>query len=89
MLGSDITFTMQPFAQGAHVCMTHKMPEHNTDGFECWCNPSVTVLCSECECRESEDCWKCDGEGWMRLDAFEAEMSGTFAIIVHNDRAKP
>jgi hypothetical protein len=88
MRGSDITFTMQPFDGGAHVCMTHKIPEHNTEGFDCWCKPTITILCSECADNDAP-CWKCGGEGWIHMDAFAAEQSGLPAVIIHNENAKP
>lgn len=86
---SEITFTTQPFDGGAHVCMTHKMPEHNTDSYECWCRPTISVLCSECEDEHPQNCWKCGGEGWIRIDAAGAEMSDLPCIIVHNESASP
>lgn len=87
MRESDLTFTMQEFDGGAHVCMTHKMPEHVTDGFECWCKPTITALCSECEDELPETCWKCGGEGWVHMEAAEAELSDLPCVIIHNEFA--
>lgn len=86
MRGSDITFSVLPFDGGAHVCMTHRVREHNTESLDCWCEPTITILCSQCEDDQS-DCWKCGGEGWVKVEAFEAEQSGHSAVIIHNDIA--
>jgi len=85
---TDITFSVQPFDGGAHVCMTHKIPDHDTNGFACWCHPTISVLCSECQDETGkESCWKCEGSGWVHMDAFEAEMSGAPTIVIHNECA--
>lgn len=88
MRESDITFSMLPFDGGAHVCMTHKVRDHNTEGFDCWCKPIITVPCSECTDND-ESCWKCGGEGWVHMDAFAAEQSGLHVVIIHDEFAAP
>lgn len=82
-----ITFTVTAEGHVAQVCMTHKMPEHVIEGFSCWCNPAIQLLCSECE-HKSSDCWKCGGEGWVASDAASAEYSDDPSVVVHNDFAK-
>lgn len=80
------TFSIVRFNHGAHVVASAEIDGHALSGYWCWCLPRVTIPCSQCGGLSGrEDCWKCDGDGWVNVPAEDAELDGAFAVIIHNE----
>ncbi len=58
------------------------MREHQTDGRECWCNPSYRRVCEECDGNDA-GCWACEN-GTILVSANQFADDVTL-IVVHND----
>ena len=58
------------------------MPHTTTE--TCWCEPSVCVVCPECN-GDTDTCWRCDGDGVI---PYVPLRDGEFAqtIVVHQGR---
>ena len=62
--------------------------EHANEGFQCWCNPRVEMICSECEDGDDKaSCWRCGGKGWVACDDPEHYDGAIGLLIVHNESA--
>lgn len=68
---------MNDAGTAAHVSLVGR--EHNTDGVDCWCKPTIYRVCFDCE----DGCWKCDN-GKNRITAEEAAAVDEPLLIVHN-----
>lgn len=62
--------------KGVHVWMDKR--EHDTDGVRCWCNPTIYLVCSDCD----GGCWKCE-DGKIELTPEKAERQDEPLLIVH------
>ena len=74
----DLTFGLESNDEGnaAHLYLQGR--EHDTDGIDCWCKPTIYRVCFDCDA----GCWKCDG-GKNEISAAEAAFSDEPLLIVH------
>lgn len=63
-----------------HVRMVPEVREHNTEGLECWCNPTITAICDECN-GSDEGCWNCEKGLKSRTPREAAFEDGPFIVI--------
>lgn len=54
--------------------------EHDTEGLDCWCQPTYHLPCDECD----GGCWKCS-DGLIEITRADAEQLDEAIVIVHND----
>lgn len=53
---------------------------HDLDGTDCWCGPTFSMPCGQCD---GEGCWNCE-RGWV-----ETENAVDAVFIVHFSGKKP
>ena len=61
-----------------------RYPKHSTEGYECWCRPSVYVVCPECGGKDG-GCWACDHHRNGLKLVHPPYSPDKDHIIVHND----
>ena len=67
-------------SENVYVYPVADVPEHTTDGLDCWCQPQYHLPCDECD----HGCWKCEG-GARILSREEAAHADRPLVIVHNE----
>lgn len=55
---------------------------HDLGSRECWCGPELYRPCLECV-EEDPDCWRCDGEGRLRVPPGEYVDESEPLVVVH------
>lgn len=75
----NITFAIEPNDEGDAAHLYSPYREHDTDGRDCWCHPTIYRVCFDCE----DGCWKCD-HGKNEITAEEAAETDEPLLIVHH-----
>lgn len=71
---SDLSYIIYP---------EESVREHVIENADCWCNPTIKMLCSECD-GSMEGCWNCDKGLVVTVDDYDIKENDV--IVVHNDK---